>query len=153
MATIIIVDATSALAMLASLGPKTRIVMAEVINHAAEWGRDQAIANIDSDTGNLAENITVTDKADPALLKATITADPPEGYAAALERGSRPHIPGSYDRLSGWAGTHGWSTANLKAYITEHGTAAHPYMQPMKEQLPDKVSELAGVALTAFLAL
>lgn len=78
-----------------------------------------------------------------SVIKPSEKAD---GYAAAIEYGSKPHWP-PISALEGWAERHGIPAFLVARKIAREGTEARPYMQPAYEDLDRYTQgELQGFA-------
>ena len=81
-------------------------------------------------TGDLKASVTKQQlSVEPPVWAVGPTAE----YAPYVEFGTGPHIPNT-DNLTAWANDHGWDPSEIISHIAEHGTAAHPFMQPAMEE-------------------
>ena len=91
------------------------------------------------DTGRLRASI----KTEVEPLKATIA--PTVHYGAAVEFGSRPHMP-PVAALQPWARRHGGGSGlpwALAIWISKHGTKPHPYMVPGADAALPQIQQFA----------
>lgn len=65
-------------------------------------------------------------------------------YGAAVEEGSKPHLPppGAVDS---WAKKKGLDPVKVRWSIFHYGTEAHPYMQPAADESEEKIASLVSV--------
>lgn len=109
------------------------------LKNLSDYGVKQAQINILNealvDTNELIQGIHYDIAQTSRGLESTIQpSEKAQGYAAALEYGSRPHWP-PISALQGWADRHGIPVWAVARKIAREGTEARPYWQPAYEDL------------------